>query len=442
MSAELPSDLDLEASWRQGKGLPPMTAEEIARHKANGGVSDWRSLLEHRNGRVIPDERNIGLALTFAPELRGMVRFNEFSLRVEFNTGTPWRNVRLGDVWTDDDDHGLQVWLQERGIDTRNANTIASSVQFTAKEHAVHPVRDYLAALSWDTQPRLSTWLERCLDANGPSDYLSAVGTRFLLSAVARIRSPGCQADHVLVLEGPQGIGKSETARILATNPDWFADDMPDIHTKDAAIQLCGKWIIELAELAAVRRAEIEGVKAFLSREVDVFRPPYGRRSVSVPRQCVFIATTNEALYLRDPTGNRRFWPVKCGCIDLDALRAERDQLWAEAVELYQAGIQWHPTQEESALAADEQSERVMVTELEADVAEYLDRMATNGVMELDTRRVMVDALHLDASAADFSERAVRLGPQVAAAMARAGWHKVKRTGRPGNRRTTYRKSA
>lgn len=219
---------------------------------------------------------------------------------------------------------------------------------------------------------------------------------------------------------------------------DWFADDMPDIHSKDAAIQLCGKWIIELAELAAVRRAEIEGVKAFLSREVDVFRPPYGRRAVSVPRQCAFIATTNEALYLRDQTGNRRFWPVRCGRIDLDALRAERDQLWAEAVALFHAGEQWHPTSAEFALAAVEQSERVLVTELETDVAEYLDRLAADGTTQVDVKRVMVDALHMDAGAPDFAERAVRVGAHVASAMQHAGWQRVRRVGRK-ERRTLYR---
>lgn len=412
--------------------------------RTNGSTQpfDWRSLLAQRNGRIIGDERNVGLALTLAPELRDLVRFNEFSLRVEFGTVPPWRETKTGETWSDDDDHGLQVWLQERGLEIRNPSTIAACIAFAAKEAGFHPPRDYLAGLSWDGSERLSTWLERCLDANGPREYLAAVGKRFMVSAVARPLKPGCQVDHVLVLEGQQGIGKSESARILAVLPAWFADDMPDLGNKDAAIQLAGKWIIELAELAAVRRADIERVKAFLSRETDTYRPPYGRRTVSVPRQCVFIATTNEALYLRDQTGNRRFWPVKCGHIDLDALRAERDQLWAEAVQLFRAGEQWHPTGSECTLAAAEQSERVLVTELEADVAEYLDHVTAAGIKEVDTKAVMVEALHLDPDKPDFSERAVRLGAQVAGAIERAGWERVRRAGRGKSRRTLYRMGA
>lgn len=439
MSAELtPEHIRAEQleQVRRGASENPIKLQGA---NGQGRPADWRNLLAQRNGRIIGDERNVGLALTLAPELRELVRFNEFSLRVEFGTVPPWGGA-IGAPWTDHDDHGLQVWFQDRGLEIRNASTIAACISFAAKEAGFHPLRDYLDGLNWDGRERLSTWLERCLDANGPSQYLTAVGKRFMVSAVARSMKPGCQVDHVLVLEGPQGIGKSETARILTVRPEWFADDMPDIHSKDAAIQLCGKWIIELAELAAVRRAEIEGVKAFLSREVDVFRPPYGRRSVSVPRQCVFIATTNEALYLRDPTGNRRFWPVSCGRIDLDALRAECDQLWAEAVQLFHAGEQWHPTENECALAATEQTQRVLVTELEEEISEFLDPMAADGVREIDIKRVMVDCLHLDPSASDFAERASRLGAQVASAMQRAGWQRVRRMGSGDRRRTLYRK--
>lgn len=423
------------------KGAKEQRAQAPAAAKGNGQErpTDWRNLLAKRNDRIIGDERNVGLALTFAPELCDLLRFNEFSLRVELGAVPPWRDASIGSPWTDDDDYALEVWLQERGVEVRQRGVVESSVAFAAKGHTVHPVREYLAGLAWDRTARLDTWLERCLDADGPREYLGAVGTRFMISAVARPSEPGCQVDHTLVFEGAQGIGKSEAARTLAVRSAWFADDMPDLANKDAAIQLAGKWLIELAELASVRRADIERAKAFLSRPVDTYRPPYGRRTVSIGRQCVFIATTNEALYLRDPTGNRRFWPVKCGRIDLDALRAERDQLWAEAVHLYHAGVQWHPTENEFALAAAEQAERVLVTELESDIGEYLERLSTIGLREVDTKTVLVDGLHLDPNAPDFSERAVRLGAQVAAAMQRAGWQRVRRSGYGKNRRTVYR---
>ena len=188
-----------------------------------------------------------------------------------------------------------------------------------------------------------------------------------------------------------------------------------------------------------MRKAEIEGIKAFITRTQDVFRPPYQRRSISVPRQSVFIATTNESQYLRDPTGNRRFWPVRCTKIEVEALGQHRDQMWAEAYARFDKGESWHLTQAEVDLAASEQGHRVLVTEIEADVAEYLTRMADQGHTEIDAKSVMVHALGVDPSTSGFADQAVRLGAQVAAAIERAGWAKLKRQGRGVSRRSTYR---
>jgi predicted P-loop ATPase len=215
---------------------------------------------------------------------------------------------------------------------------------------------------------------------------------------------------------------------------------MPDIHNKDAALQMRGRWIVELGELAAMRKAQIEGFKAFISRPVDVFRPPYGRRTVTAPRQSIFIATTNETEYLRDSTGNRRFWPVSCGHIRLDDLARDRDQLYAEAVAAFRAGELWYLSQSEAALAASEQEHRRLVTEIEASVSTYLEGLLALSVpvREISTRDVFVHALALSPDTPDFAERTVRLGTQVSDAMVRAGWRKVKRTGRGVNRRTIY----
>jgi putative DNA primase/helicase len=402
--------------------------------------TDWRAALEKRNGRIVGDERNALLALRLAPELAGLVQFNEFALRVEFTRSPPWRELKQGATWTDDDDTAALAWLQSMGVEIRQRHIVGDAVAVIAKDHLRHPVREYMARLQWDCRPRLATWLFDYLGAGGNPAYLGAVGEKILISAIARIDKPGCQADHTLVLEGPQDLGKSRTVRALAMRPDWFTDDMPDIHSKDAALQLCGRWIVELAELAALRRAEIEGVKAFLTRPVDVFRPPYGRRTISVPRQCIFFATTNEVHYLRDPSGNRRFWPVSCQEIDLDALERDRDQLWAEAAVAYARGATWHLTAEETALAREEQSERMLVTELEADVGEYLAMIVSSGYREVSAKQVMIEALHLEPDKPDFAERAGRLGPHVAAAMQAAGWQKVRTSGRGAQRRTIYRK--
>jgi len=400
----------------------------------------WLGKLATRGDRYVGDERNVILAFRHAPELAGLVRFNVFSHQIELNQPPPWCASRTG-LWTDDDDTAALGWLQTRGVDVRQRHVVRDVVSMIAKDYMYHPVRNYLHGLVWDGAPRLRIWLAEYLNAEAADPlYLGAVGQKFLLSAVARIENPGCQADHVLVLEGPQGAGKSSVARTLAVNSMWFTDDMPDIHSKDAAIQVCGRWIVELAELAALRRSEIEGMKAFLTRPRDVYRPPYGRSTIEVPRQCVFIATTNEAHYLRDSSGNRRFWPVRCGQIDLGGLHRDRDQLWAEALAAYRAGTIWHLTQEEAALAAREQSARVLVTELEVIVREYLAGKEAAGIREIDTGTVMSEALHMEREKPEFAERAGRLGSQVAAAMEAAVWRKVGVVGRGSHRSNLYRK--
>jgi putative DNA primase/helicase len=203
----------------------------------------------------------------------------------------------------------------------------------------VHPVRDYLGSLTWDGVPRLEPWVCRYLGAED-TPLNRAFGSLWMISAVARIMRPGVKVDHMLILEGPQGAKKSTALKVLA-GEDWFTDELAEIGSKDAAQQMRGVWIIEIAELDAIGRAEVSRIKAFLTRTTDRYRPPYGRHVVTVPRQCVFAGSVNPDTYLRDETGNRRFWPVRCGPIDLDGLRRDRDQLWAEAVARHRDGAIW-----------------------------------------------------------------------------------------------------
>lgn len=398
-------------------------------------TDDWRSNLDRRGSRFTGDDRNVLYALRLAPELQGLIRYNEFQQVVEFGRVPPWRSVKLGDRWTDDDDFRFQVWLQTMGIDVRHRSIVADAVLSNAQDWIVHPVRDYLTSLRWDGTPRLQIAIAQYFGAEGSPEYHAAVGIKFCISAVARIMSPGCQVDHVLVLEDKQGAGKSQAVRILGS--PWTTDGLPDLHSKDASLHLAGVWLVELAELAALRRTETEAMKAFLTRPLDRFRPPFGRRAVDVPRQCVFIATTNECQYLRDPTGNRRFWPIRCGPIDLAALERDRDQLWAEALHRFQAGEAWHPVGSEVGLIAHEQESRVLVTELEQQVADYLEKQRLAGTDEVTTAQVFTGALNIDPSTE--VERTVRLGRQVADAMQRAAWQKVGVQGRGKTRRTVYR---
>ena len=201
-----------------------------------------------------------------------------------------------------------------------------------ARHNSFHPVREYLDKLKWDGEARLAGWLVNYAGAED-NDYVRAVASIVLIAAVRRVRQPGCKFDELLVLESPQGTDKSTALGILAVHEDWFTDDLPlDADSKVLMERIAGRWIAELAELKGLRRSAVEHVKAMLSRRVDKARLAYGRMTTEQPRQCVFFGTTNDSEYLRDMTGNRRFWPVKIDKFDLALLRRDRDQLWAEAV--------------------------------------------------------------------------------------------------------------
>jgi len=269
----------------------------------------------------------------------------------------------------------------------------------TAWALTYHPVVRYLKGLLWDEEPRIDTFLSAYLGVED-SPLNRAVSRRWFISAVARAFGKGeapVKVDTVLILAGPQGARKSTCFRALASGP-WFSDTALDLRSKDAYQAIRGVWIYELAELAATRPRDAETVKAFLSAPTDRYRPPYGRSIIESHRQCVFVGTTNEASFLRDVTGARRFWPVTVGAIDIPGIIRDRDLLWAEAVEAYRAGEEWWLTREEDETLRDAHSKYQHEDPWEVIVDEWLAKPenvahARNGMRigEMLTHCIQID---------------------------------------------------
>jgi hypothetical protein len=348
----------------------------------SGAICDER-------GRPLAVLANVMLALRAAPELADALTFDEMMRAPILNRELPLANGAtrttagaLPRPIQDTDASQLQEWLQHAGLPKIARDTVHQAAHLRAQERAFHPIRDWLRTIRWDGTARLDRWLAYYLGAD-QSPYAVGIGRMFLVAMVARIFEPGCKVDYVMVLEGPQGARKSTACSILGGK--WFSDSLPEIeHDKDVAQHLRGKWLIEIAELSAMRRSETELLKAFISRPVERYRPPYGREEVIEARQCIFVGTTNKEAYLRDETGGRRFWPVRVGSIDTDALAHDRDQLFAEAVNRYKAGEKWWPDQDfERDHVKPEQETRFEVDAWEQEIASFLvgrDRVSVTEV--------------------------------------------------------------
>jgi predicted P-loop ATPase len=339
------------------EGLAPEPGASCSAHAPFAeNEPDWsRLLLRNRSGNPTACVQNALVALRFSREWNGVLHFNESALQVVAKALPPWDSRDVPFAWRDDDDVRAAAWMQQHGV-MITKEVMGQAIQTVAREFPFHPIREYLDTLRWDKIPRIDDWLTLYLGVD-PSEYTRAVGTKWLIGAVARVFRPGCKNDTCLVLEGPQGLLKSTALKTLAD--PWFTDEIADLGTKDAALQVRGVWIIELAELDAMGRPETSRIKAFMSRSTDRYRPPYGRHLVEVPRESVFAGTVNHQTYLKDETGGRRFWPVQCENASIAELRRDRNQLWAEAVVRYRAGENWWiDSAQLSAAAAEEQQER------------------------------------------------------------------------------------
>jgi predicted P-loop ATPase len=339
---------------------------------------DWQNKIEREGGK--PEARpkgtlkNVHLILSNAIGA-ALFRRNEFALIDHYGCSAPWGGVAGREI-NDRDLVLIKFWLSSHYRFEPSTNVIMEAMVKISEANKYHPIRDYLNKLEWDGKPRIENWLETYLGARGPRNYLQAVGAKTLTAMVARVYNPGCKYDTVLVLEGPQGCGKSTAVRILAD--PWFSDAMINIGDKDAVLAMRLAWVMELGELSSMRKADIDQLKQFISQPTDRIRVPYGKLTETFPRQSIFIGTTNSSEYLKDTTGNRRFWPVKVTQCDFDALTKNRNQLLAEAKVAYEMGESLHLGEEIEEMATREQSKRVFVDEWVNIVGEFLSKKHEN----------------------------------------------------------------
>ena len=348
--------------------------------------TDWRDKLKFtEKGAIAQTIENAVIILSNDPKLAGRLALNEMEHNIVTLSSLPWRAVRGASQWTDSDDAALRFYL-ERVYGLTGKDRIFDAVNVVAQQNAFHPVRDYLDGCTWDGIPRLETLLVDYLGAED-TPYTRAVTRKTLVAAVARIYHPGKKFDYMLTIRGRQGLGKS--ALIAKLGGKWFSDTFTTMQGKEAYEQVLGVWIVEVGELAGMRKAEAETIKLFISKTSDRFRPAYGRRLQEFPRQCIFIGTTNESQFLRDTTGNRRFWVVDTPnepSRDMwDDLTPETvEQIWGEAAELFRKGEKLYLPRELERVAREvqeiyeEENPRIGI------VADYLERLLPPGWPEMD----------------------------------------------------------
>lgn len=375
--------------------------EREASARMDFAEEDWKRQLEYnRQGILINNLKNLLLILNNDENLKGIV-FNQLSDDMEIKGEVPWSHPSK--FWRDADDAQLisYIDLTYGNFSARNYDIAVSKV---TDDRSYHPIKEFLASLpEWDEIQRVDTLLVDFLGAVD-NEYVRAVTRKTLVAAIARVMTPGCKFDTMLVLSGPQGKGKSTLIAKLCG--EWFNDSLLLSDTKDktAAEKLQGYWILEIGELAGLKKTDIETLRGFLSRQNDIYRAAFGRRATPHPRQCVFIGTTNADTYLRDITGNRRFWPVKVpggtGRGSWELTREEVELIWAEALYYYKNGETLHLPKELEPIAVQEQKEAMEQDEREGTIRDYLEMLLPENweSMTLYERRNFINGSEFEGS--------------------------------------------
>lgn len=430
-----------------GKGgkMPPGGGDRDA--------DDWRTRLVYsRDGGAIASAHNLLLILEHDEVLEGLFWLDEFGNRVVLDRQPPWVGGKQ-DEFNEVDAMELAAWVGDpaRYGMTVGVNLVMQSVEAVARRRKRHTVREYLETLQWDGQDRIARMFVDLFGAED-TDYNKGVALCVLVSAVSRVLwvdpkqpSKGSKVDFMLVLEGGQGAGKT-TAVLELFSAEWYAEATESPAHKDFYQTLRGRWGVEIGEMDSFTKADVAKVKQAITTRFDVYRPSYGRTARSFRRECVFVGTTNKDDYLRDESGARRFLPLKVGNVDIPALVAVRDQLWAEAVTLFKDGFEWWQL---PADAQREQDDRYQEDAWTQPIAKWLEGKAHIDSYEGITVRSQLTGQVGECTSADILWRALSIDTarhnrqeqmRVAAIMARLGWGKFRPT-RYGTRVWTwYRK--
>jgi len=354
---------------------------------------NWTKKLKlDTKGKIVASRANIRIILANDYRIKGTFGWDGFAQRIAILKNPSWRAEDDKEIyWQDGDDSELRYLMETYyGIDSRQK--LEDETLNTANRNGFHRVREYLEGIVWDGNKRIDTLF---IDYLGAEDtpYVRTVTRKMLIAAVGRVMKPGIKFDNMLVLEGRQGIGKSYILKKLGGK--WFSDSLTTVTGKEAYEQLRGCWIIEMAELAAIRKSEVEAIKQFISKQVDTYRVAYGKRLSEFPRQCVFFGTTNEMTFLKDRTGNRRFWPVRVGMqkntksLWSENIDSEIDQVWAEAVKAWKDGEGIWIGEEMEETAREIQAQHTEDNPLVGVIQEYLETEVPKNWYTLDvqTRR-------------------------------------------------------
>lgn len=391
--------------------------------KESSWMDEWQV---SETGTPICNVSNLLAALRKHPPLRGIVCYDEMQRAIVLLRQIPDtdHDASIPRALIDSDVVAIQEVIQHLGLKRIAKPVVQDGLERAAAENRRHPVKSYLNGIFWDGKKRVGTWLCDYLGV-AKSDYAHTIGQLFLVALIARQYNPGCKADYMLILEGPQGAMKSSACRAIAG--EWFDDNLPELSRGDAvrlSMHLRGKWLIEIGEMSSFSGAEAHTLKAFLTQTHENYVPKFGRNAVSEARQCLFIGSTNEGSYLKDATGGRRFWPVKVGEIKLEQLTADRDQLLAEAVALFRGGAKHWPDRDfEAEHIKPEQEARYDEDPWQPVIANWL--LDSHPVRTVCTSNgVMEDALFL--TKAQFG---VREQKRVAAILQRLGFERRKSNG-------------